>query len=460
MFKVVVRSAHITLSPTVGVVLLVAGMGGLWLYWLAGFSWQISSDDALNFARGVERFSVLEFRPHFPGYPGMILGARLFQWVGGGVSAEQAVVLWTLLCALLIPVILAWGLMMTVQRAGLAVGCGALMYLSPVLAGIALSGLSDAPALLFFCCALCAWLSRRLGWLGWSLGLMLATRPAYAVLAVGLLSIVIACTPVRRRWEASRQLLVPVALLGAVSAAFVLAHDGVAYFAEGLRFTQGHFDIWGNTSGSEVARWRIWMDRLALELGWGGTLLTLIGLVCPWLTRNVSLKAISVVIAGYLVIMLLTQNPESFRHISPVLLVSLWLLVCSMGAATWGWQVGMLMLCLLVNRSLLCLDAPARHSPAEAAIRYLAEQAPQLKLGTNYHVNLIREKLPAVPLYDLYYPSHWLILQHDLHTTAFWRLSSQPVEGANARLLQFFPSRFPTERALYLYRYEPAKLPE
>ena len=48
-----------------------------WLGWLLTFPVALDSDDALNFAHGVVRFSVLEFSPHFPGYPAFIWLARL-----------------------------------------------------------------------------------------------------------------------------------------------------------------------------------------------------------------------------------------------------------------------------------------------------------------------------------------------------------------------------------------------
>ena len=48
-----------------------------WLGWLLAFPVALDSDDALNFSHGVTRFSVLEFAPHFPGYPAFIWLARL-----------------------------------------------------------------------------------------------------------------------------------------------------------------------------------------------------------------------------------------------------------------------------------------------------------------------------------------------------------------------------------------------
>ena len=61
-------------STTIWLLILLQGV---WLCWLLAFPVALDSDDALNFAHGVTRFSVLEFSPHFPGYPAFIWLARL-----------------------------------------------------------------------------------------------------------------------------------------------------------------------------------------------------------------------------------------------------------------------------------------------------------------------------------------------------------------------------------------------
>ena len=48
-----------------------------WVLWLFQYPLVVSSDDALFFSRGVDRFSVIEFSPHFPGYPAFIALASL-----------------------------------------------------------------------------------------------------------------------------------------------------------------------------------------------------------------------------------------------------------------------------------------------------------------------------------------------------------------------------------------------
>jgi len=77
-----------------------------WLCWLLTFPVALDSDDALNFAHGVVRFSVLEFSPHFPGYPAFIWLARL---INLAVDDPAAAVQWaSLLGTALIAPLAAW----------------------------------------------------------------------------------------------------------------------------------------------------------------------------------------------------------------------------------------------------------------------------------------------------------------------------------------------------------------
>ena len=53
-------------STTIWLLILLQGV---WLGWLLTFPVALDSDDALNFAHGVVRFSVLEFSPTFRATP-------------------------------------------------------------------------------------------------------------------------------------------------------------------------------------------------------------------------------------------------------------------------------------------------------------------------------------------------------------------------------------------------------
>ena len=97
----------------------------------------------------------------------------------------------------------------------------------PLTPTLALSGLSDGPALAAWLAALLALLHRKAALAGLLLGLMLALRPSYFVLALLPLWLGMAQQGTRVRF------VLPIALVGLACLLFVWQADGWAYFARG-----------------------------------------------------------------------------------------------------------------------------------------------------------------------------------------------------------------------------------
>ncbi len=153
-----------------------------WLGWLLTFPVALDSDDALNFAHGVVRFSVLEFSPHFPGYPAFIWLARL---INLAVDEPARAVQWaSLLGSSLLAPLAAFLAARLWQRPSLLAPVWLLVLALPLTPTLALSGLSDGPALAAWLGALLALQQRKIALAGLLLGLMLALRPSYFVLAL------------------------------------------------------------------------------------------------------------------------------------------------------------------------------------------------------------------------------------------------------------------------------------
>ena len=94
--------------------------------------------------------------------------------------------------------------------------------------------------------------SVRVALAGLLLGLLLALRPSYFVLALLPLWLGLAQKGTRVRF------VLPIALVGLTSLLFVWQADGWAYFSEGRRFTDGHFTLWGNTAAAHGDRLLSW----------------------------------------------------------------------------------------------------------------------------------------------------------------------------------------------------------
>ncbi len=407
-----------------------------WLGWLLTFPVALDSDDALNFAHGVTRFSVLEFSPHFPGYPAFIWLARLINLV---VSDPARAVQWASLLgsSLLAPLTASLAVRLW-QRPSLLAPVWLLVLALPLTPTLALSGLSDGPALAAWLGALLALLHRKAALAGLLLGLMLALRPSYFVLALLPLWLGMAQQGNRVRF------VLPIALVGLACLLFVWQADGRAYFSEGRRFTDGHFTLWGNTAAAHGDRLLSWANTfndqftLLWPLAVGGLLAQ------PLWQRVKGHAALSPVWSLYWLVLLLWtlvgQNPDNPRHLAPITLLGLVLL------AGWLPRRGVGLVALAGLLLLAVTLTPARPSAMVQAARVAEKNCPALV--TQWGVRLLRETT-TLPVTDGWYRGDTALAL----TQGACRLSRRPL-GAEALpgpydTLWFAP-RFHAEPGLWL----------
>ncbi len=435
------------------VIFAIAVVWLIWALWLFQFPVQLSSDDALFFSRGVERFSVVELRPHFPGYPAFVILARV---VAVFTDPASAVVMTSLLSVLLLP----W----VMFRLYLAMNGGSdsywlapvlLMFLyasQPLMAALGLSGLSDTTGLLFAAGTMLLIYRQRYIAAGVCLGLLLASRPSYFQLALGIVA-VIPLTPVFKKdwfWKIYGRGLWGVMLAFIPTALFILSRDGLAYFDEAVRFTQGHFQIWGNTTGSEVSCVGQWFIELADMMSWPVLVFFLVSLIFSLNDKRIC--PLGIVVFIYLIWILLAQNPDNMRHFAPVLVFWFPILVTQLSmlfkAVRHIAHLAMVGLAVLLFLTGTNLSIAA--SPAQQAVQWLQVNGCD-QLGTNYKVYLLRELLPECQVYDMYYPSHQALLENNraLRLSGTFIGATQP----DMALVAEFPARFTGEKSLYLYRY-------
>ncbi|MFC5707986.1 hypothetical protein [Aeromonas eucrenophila] len=376
----------------------------VWMGWLLAFPVALDSDDALNFAHGVARFSVLEFSPHFPGYPAFIWLARLINLLTQ--DAASAVQWASLLGSSLLPPLSALLAVRLWRRSELLapVWLGAMAL--PLTPTLALSGLSDGPALAAWLGALLALRtsssvssrlsSRRLALAGLLVGLLLALRPSYFVL--GLL-------PLWQGWQHRGQRLhfvTPITLVGLACLLFVWQADGWAYFAEGRRFTDGHFHLWGNTAAAHGSRLLSWGQTLNAQLSplWPLLMGLLLWPLWSGAKRTCLDKSWPLGWLALLLWTLLGQNPDNPRHLAPLVYLGLILLVGWLPAArpVASWSIKGATLGAL---ALLVTTLIPPSLPAMSQARQMAEQGCPA-LVTQWGVRLLRESSP-LPVTDGWY---------------------------------------------------------
>lgn len=390
------RRASLCSAPTYLLLLLQL----VWMGWLFAFPVALDSDDALNFAHGVARFSVLEFSPHFPGYPAFIWLARLINLLTQ--DAASAVQWASLLGSSLLPPLSALLAVRLWQRSELLAPVWLGVMALPLTPTLALSGLSDGPALaawLGALLALCAsssvssrLSSRRLALAGLLVGLLLALRPSYFVLTL---------LPLWQGWQhrgLRLHFVTPIALVGIACLLFVWQGDGWAYFAEGRRFTDGHFSLWGNTAAAHGSRLLSWGQTLNSQLGplWPMLMGLLLWPLWSGTKRTCLHKSWPLGWLALLLWTLLGQNPDNPRHLAPLVYLGLILLVGWLPAARPVVTVAM-----LGALALLCTTLIPPGLPAMSQARQMAEQnCPALV--TQWGVRLLREST-ALPVTDGWY---------------------------------------------------------
>ncbi len=409
----------------------------VWTGWLFTFPVALDSDDALNFAHGVMRFSVLEFSPHFPGYPAFIWLARL---INLAVDDPAAAVQWaSLLGTALIAPLAAWLAVRLWQRPSLLAPVWLLVLALPLTPTLALSGLSDGPALAAWLGALLALQHRRIALTGLMLGLLLALRPSYFVLALLPFWLGIEHKGERRKF------LLSIALVGLISLLFVWQADGWAYFGEGRRFTDGHFTLWGNTAAAHGDRLLSWARTFNEQLTpiWPLPMGAL--LVLPlWQRSKDQAAALSPLWTLYWLALLLWtlfgQNPDNPRHLAPLTLLGIVLLVGRL--PLWGERPAMLGALLLLMSTLTPPAAPAMVQAARLAERTCPA------LVTQWGVRLLRETT-ALPVTDGWYQGDAALAL----TQGACRLSRRSIAQSEIPLphqAHWFAPRFGAEPGLWL----------
>jgi hypothetical protein len=424
-------------SPCSTTILLLILLQLVWLCWLLAFPVALDSDDALNFAHGVTRFSVLEFSPHFPGYPAFIWLARL---INLAVDDPARAVQWaSLLGSSLLAPLAALLAVRLWQRPSLLAPVWLLVLALPLTPTLALSGLSDGPALAAWLGTLLALQHRKPALAGLLLGLLLALRPSYFVLVLLPLWLGIAQQETRVRF------VLPIALVGLISLLFVWQADGWAYFSEGRRFTDGHFTLWGNTAAAHGDRLLSWAHTFNEQLTPLWPLAVAALLVLPlWPRSKGHTAALSPLWTLYWLALLLWalfgQNPDNPRHLAPVTLLGIVLLAGWLPRRAEG---------LTVVAGLLLLTATVTlpRPPAMVQAARVAEKSCPAQV-TQWGVRLLRETTTLAVTDGWYKGDASLAL-----TQGACRLSRRPIAASEMPTVvrqHWFAPRFAAEPGLWL----------
>ncbi|WP_417820738.1 hypothetical protein [Terasakiella sp.] len=393
--------------------------------WLFSFAPSLSNDDAYFFLRGIERFSILEFRPHFPGYPGFILlGKALY---GLGLSPLSALSFLSLSMALAIPVLC----LLCVEKNRLAVFLCALSM--PLLPYLGLSLMSDGAGIAFFLATLWQYRKGNFTISGLLLGGALACRPSFVIFA----AIFIIAAIVKDK-KAALPFVLACIILCLLFLLGLLAIEQMPLVWEGWRFIEGHFLLWGNTTlGTNKLSW---FDSFSLIPGGVAYFLALsLGLAFSLYSHRKSIL-LFIVIFGWGWI-LLFQNPENLRHLALPLILSLIFIAKTDHLINKIALYSLIALQVFISNQMN-IHSP-RLSPLELTRQHLLNESAD-KVITHHGVHYLHDRLPNSHVFDKYYPYQVDFPLWDISTTAPSSLSE----------IKVFPARMMGEQSYYIHKQE------
>jgi hypothetical protein len=421
--------------------------------WLAWHPAALSSDDALFFTHALTRFSVLDFSPQFPGYPGFVALGRLALSVSD--DPLDALGLTTLLIALALPPmagLVAWRVTGRRWRALLAF---LLTLACPLLPDMALSLLSDGSGILFLL-VFFALLPRsqeaelrffRIVMAGVALAWAGACRPSDAVLLAAALIGALITTP--RIWK-------PL-LLGALTVtipviAVMFALEGTLYFQESLRFFVGNATLWGNTPFAAQPQHGNWFAAIAALPG--GIVLIGLSLVSAFVAvrrfrSSPAALAAAFALLGHSLWIAAFQNPDHLRHLAPIMILGGLLL--SVVRLPNRRQMPFLAAALFALAELYCVgrtvDFHARRLPPLARAVAVLREEPKATIATNNGVFALRALLPRNRIYDMHYPADARLGLATAKGPAYRLTTTAPASGDTNMV---FPGRFAGEETMWL----------
>ena len=468
----------------VSLVACIAGYFSL----LSFYSFDISSDDALYFQRALSHFSVLEFSPHFPGYPG-------FVWLERSISAvtshPNSNVLLSFISAIALTFTVFIYCYQRIKNKIFALLPVLLFLLQGNIAELAFNGLSDTSALWFFSLyllfthftarlpspmsltssslftvkTLSFFLSPTFAAIisGLLLAACLATRPSYLPLVASAMLLALCYPhPQQSNYKRLSWQILSITFIGFICALYVFMQDGWAYIEEGQRFTQGHFAIWGNTTDTTDSLLTQWLTTLTNTYSTIGLVLLITILSTGLYTTKT--RGLSILACCWFAWIIRGQNPENIRHLA---VFSLLLPIITTQLIDHLYKhirirpvlyiFAFTLLFTLGSHSIKQFNTQ-KNAPVLQVTQFFQARNTQQIIISNYNIDNLRNNLPQHVVLDRHYQNS---SNYKAQQQGYWRLSSNKLsaEGLGSdEPVRIFKGRFLGERSLYLYYFDPNHL--
>ncbi|DAB27670.1 MAG: hypothetical protein A2513_09970 [Sulfurimonas sp. RIFOXYD12_FULL_33_39] len=383
------------------------------------FSYEPSfyNDDSLFLSRGILDFSVIDFSPHFPGYPTLIILAKGINFFVE--DSKYSLFVLTSLCGSFLPMII-FLYIRELSNEKTAFITFLLIISSPYLINISLSMLSESVGLFFFFLSLYMLEIKRYKLTGFILSVSLFARPSYLVLFL----VLILYLRVFKK-ESFKEVMLFFVLVTALFLLYLLAMDGFLYFYEAKRFLSGHFNVWGVGQNSDSN----WFNQIFATPN-----LPFIFLLFILFRYNKNFLPLYMLFFSYLLWMLIAQNPDNLRHLVPLVFIGYLFLADIL-------QKQKILLLLILGFNLFFVfKYDAKLSPMDQIIVHVKDS--DEVIFSNRSVEILRES--GFRVFDNYYTNS---SDYYMQNTKSCIITATKPQKSDYKV---FGGRFVGERDLYL----------
>ena len=326
------------------------------------------NDDSLFLTRGIDNFSVIDFSPHFPGYVVIvILGKFINIFVN---ESKYSFFLLSSLCAVFLPLLMFFYVKNFADEKKAFIVF--LISISSVyLMNLSLSMLSDSVGFFFFFLSLHMYELKKNKLTGFAFSVALFSRPSYFIFfVIGFIYIYFT------NKKSLKEILIYFLFGTFLFLSYTFFYNGYLYIEEAIRFTQGHFELWGVGQNSDIK----WIDNiLKFE---NIPYLLLIFSIFSFKKEYIFLW---ILFLSYFIWMIFAQNADNIRHMIPLVFLANIIIGVSIKNKT----------LILVSFLIINLYAHSfykeKFSPIENIAKYVNNN--ELMIITNRGVEILREKL-------------------------------------------------------------------
>ena len=326
------------------------------------------NDDSLFLTRGIDNFSVIDFSPHFPGYVVIvILGKFINIFVN---ESKYSFFLLSSLCAVFLPLLMFFYVKNFADEKKAFIVF--LISISSVyLMNLSLSMLSDSVGFFFFFLSLHMYELKKNKLTGFAFSVALFSRPSYFIFfVIGFIYIYFT------NKKSLKEILIYFLFGTFLFLSYTFFYNGYLYIEEAIRFTQGHFELWGVGQNSDIK----WIDNILKFEN------------IPYLLLILSIFSFKkeyiflwILFLSYFIWMIFAQNADNIRHMIPLVFLANIIIGVSIKNKT----------LILVSFLIINLYAHSfykeKFSPIENIANYINNS--ELMIITNRGVEILREKL-------------------------------------------------------------------